>query len=276
MSRAPMKTVLALFLLLPVLAHAKTLVLVHGFLGNAYSWERSGVISVLQQHGWQLQQVLYLTPQGVIPQSQAVKDNGQRLVLVNLNSEMPMPLQAEQIATALNMVRDRFPGDSLILAGHSLGGVTSRLALVRYGAKNVEALVSIASPHLGTVRALQGLDVIDDSFPFSLLKSFFGGSSYDTLERSRQLLIELLPTRPGSLLDWLNHQHHPDIQYFSIVRSTPNGFLGDMIVPGYSQDMSNVAALGEKSQRIIQGFVHELSFMDGYSLLNIIEDLEKP
>jgi len=265
-----LKILLGLFFLASG-AQAQTLVLIHGYQGSALSWEKSGVLAVLQQHNWQVQHILHLTQQGIVPQSANSPDSGQRIVLLNLNSETPMPLQADQIGAALHRVRDLYPNDSLIVAGHSLGGVTARLALLRHGHKNIEALVSIASPHLGTELAYQGLDAVDDSFPFSILKSFFAGEAYDTLDRSRQLLVELLPSRPGSLLYWLNRQPHPDLDYYAIVRSTPAGVLGDPVVPGYSQDMSNVPALSQKSQRIIQGFVHELSFMDGYSLLNIVE-----
>ncbi len=33
-------------------ASPDVLVLVHGFLGSAQSWEQSGINSILQQHGW--------------------------------------------------------------------------------------------------------------------------------------------------------------------------------------------------------------------------------
>ncbi len=108
-----------------------------------------------------------------------------------------------------------------------------------------------------------------------MLKSMFGGSTYDALRRSRGLLHEIVPEVPGKLLYWLNTREHPPILYYSIVRTNMNGALGDPIVPGHSQDMANVQALGKRSTRIIQGFTHWLNVLDGYALVNILDQLEE-
>jgi hypothetical protein len=55
-----------------------------------------------------------------------------------------------------------------------------------------------------------------------------------------------------------------------------NGALGDPIVPGHSQDMTNVKPIGKHNTRIIQGFTHWLNVLDGYALVNILEQLETP
>ncbi len=256
-------------------ASADVLLQVHGYQGSIYSWEQSGVNNVLQQFGWKRAALLLGSPEGLIPVSQQWQDADNKVVNLLLNSEAPLNGQANVFSAALRWVNDRYPADKIIIVGHSLGGVVARLALIRHGAPNVKALITIASPHLGTALAYHGLDEVSDPFPINKIKEFFGGSRYDTLIRSKGMLHDILPAIPGRLLHWLNTRAHPPIQYFSVVRSGFNGALGDPIVPGFSQDMANVEAIGKNSTRLIQGFSHELSVLDGYALVNILTQLEK-
>ncbi|MBC8210600.1 MAG: alpha/beta fold hydrolase [Gammaproteobacteria bacterium] len=256
-------------------ASADVLLQVHGYQGSIYSWEQSGVNNVLQQFGWKRAALLLGSPEGLIPVSQQWQDADNKVVNLLLNSEAPLNGQANVFSAALRWVNDRYPADKIIIVGHSLGGVVARLALIRHGAPNVKALITIASPHLGTALAYHGLDEVSDPFPINKIKEFFGGSRYDTLIRSKGMLHDILPAIPGRLLHWLNTRAHPPIQYFSVVRSGFNGALGDPIVPGFSQDMANVEAIGKSSTRLIQGFSHELSVLDGYALVNILTQLEK-
>ena len=46
-------------------ARADVLVLIHGYLGGAYSWDESGVTAVLQQHDWQRAGIYVAGPAGV-------------------------------------------------------------------------------------------------------------------------------------------------------------------------------------------------------------------
>lgn len=254
---------------------ADVILLVHGYQGNVMSWERSGVASVLQQFGWKRAAVLIATPVGLQSVPMKWRDADNKVVNLQLNSEIPLRGQANVVTGAMRWINDRYPQEKLIVVGHSLGGVAARLALVLNGAHNVQALITIASPHLGTVLAYRGLDEIDDPLPIEMLKEFFGGRVYDTLQRSRGLLHDIVPEIPGKLLHWLNTREHPPIRYFSVVRSSLNGMLGDPIVPGHSQDMQNVMAIGKRSTRIIQGFNHWLSVLDGYALINIIDQLDE-
>lgn len=272
------KRVAALFLFFSmwaVSAHADVLLEVHGFKGSVYSWERSGVNAVLQQFGWKRAAVLVAAPQGLIALPMKWQEADNKVVNLQLNSEVSLLGQANAFTAALRWVNDRYPAEKIIVVGHSLGGVVARLAMVRDGAPHVKALITIASPHQGTALAYRGLDEIDDPFPINKIKEFFGGETYDILKRSRTLLHEIVPAIPGKLLYWLNTRQHPEIQYFSIVRSSLGGILGDPIVPGYSQDMGNIPAIGGKSTRIIEGFQHGLSMLDGYTLVNILEQLKK-
>ena len=264
----------ALLLMLSAGARADVLLLVHGYQGNIYSWERSGVVPVLQHFGWKRAAVLLATPGGLVPVAMPWPNAENKVVNLQLNTVLPLEVQASMLTSALRWINDRYPSEKVIIAGHSLGGLVARFSLVRDGAHNIKALITIASPHLGTAIAYRGLDEIDDPFPLDMIKEFFAGSSYDTLQRSRGLLHQIVPAVPGKLLFWLNSRVHPDIRYFSIVRTSPNGMLGDFMVPGYSQDMANVWAIGDKSTRYLQGFGHWLTVLDGYMLINILEQLQ--
>lgn len=266
---------LLLLLVLPGHSRADVLLLIHGYQGSVFSWEQSGVSPVLQQFGWKRAAVLLATPNGLIgiPHKWHAAEN--KVINLQLNSELPLIIQSNVVTAAIRWINDRYPEEKISIAGHSLGGVVARMALVRAGAPNVQALITIASPHQGTVLAYRGLDEIDDPFPFNLLKEYFGGSDYDMLQRSRGLLHDIVPAIPGRLLHWLNTRQHPPIKYYSVVRSTVDGVLGDPIVSGYSQDMANVPAIGKNSTRLIQGFTHWLNVLDGYALVNILDQLDK-
>ena len=141
------------------------------------------------------------------------------------------------------------------------------------GERPIKALITIASPHVGTTLANRALDATDESGFFGGLKSFFGGSGYDTLRRSRGLLFDLAHPYPGSLLYWLNAQKHPDIRYVSVVRLNPVGFAGDELVPGYSQDMNNIPVLRGRSTRISIPSYHVLDMLDGGMIVNLLSEL---
>lgn len=256
---------------MPTSVKADVLLLIHGYQGSVLSWEQSGVSPVLQQFGWKRAGVLLGAPGGLIPIALHWQDAENKVINLQLNSEAPLIVQSNVTTAAIRWINDRYPAEKIIIVGHSLGGVVARLALVRAGAPNVKTLITIASPHLGTAMAYRGLDEIDDPFPINKIKEFFGGPEYDMLKRSRGLLHDIVPEIPGKLLHWLNTRQHPPINYYSVVRSSVNGALGDKIVSGYSQDMANVRPIGKKSTRLIQGFTHWLSVLDGYALVNILE-----
>jgi pimeloyl-ACP methyl ester carboxylesterase len=249
-------------------AKADVAILVHGYLGSAASWEYSGVYAALIQGGWQPAGVL--TPQGLIVQSNQESFN--QFYAVELPSRAPVALQAQILGSMLNQVHRRHPDEPMVLIGHSAGGVVARMALVVGGVPQPKALVTIASPHLGTLRALQALDETDDVFPISMIKDFFAGDLYRAVRDSWGVLLDLTPERPGNLLFWLNHQPHPDIRYVSIVRSGPIG-MGDELVPAYSQDMNQVNSLSRLSEiRVTQGG-HQLHPMDGTLLIALLTEL---
>ena len=254
-------------------ARGDVLVLVHGYLSGAQSWDASGVTSVLGRNGWQRAGVYTAGPAGVqlVPVNNAGSEHS--FYTVDLPSEAPVLVQAFQLRQVLQSIGQTHAGESIVVVGHSAGGVVARAALVRGQARNVKALITIATPHLGTHRAEQALDATDIPFPFSIVTDVLGGETYDTAMRSRSLYVDLVRPRPGSLLFWLNNEPHPDIRYFSIVRGKDAVLSGDFVVPGYSQDMNNVPMLRGKSSRIVIPREHGLDVLDGNVIVSLLDNL---
>ena len=171
----------------------------------------------------------------------------------------------------LQGIRARHPNELLTLVGHSAGGVVARLAVLQGNPAGVSRLVTIASPHMGTPRAVQGLDVAEDK-PFFCpgpgwyaIKSIIGGSNYRYLRDSRGALHDMLPPGYMNLINWVNQQPHPDIQYHAVVRQ-----LGDELVPAFSQDLNSVPALRGKARVWLSRSGHALDMHDGEQLVNIL------
>ncbi|MCU7883691.1 MAG: alpha/beta fold hydrolase [Candidatus Thiodiazotropha sp. (ex Lucinoma annulata)] len=248
--------------------HADVAVLVHGYLGSAASWEQSGVNSALVQHGWQRAGVL--TSRGLL--ATPVDTAANKIYTVELPSMGPVAMQADVLKSMLNVVEHRHPNESIILIGHSAGGVVARMALIQGGVKQPKALITIASPHLGTLRAVEALDETDDPFPISVVKEFFAGDLYGVVRDSWAVLLDLVPEQPGNLLFWLNRQPHPDIKYVSIVRPGPIG-MGDELVPAFSQDMNNIQTLKGQAETRLLSTNHALQPMDGRVLVELLAHL---
>jgi pimeloyl-ACP methyl ester carboxylesterase len=255
-------------------ARADVLVLVHGYLASADSWEVTGINSLLDANGWKRGGLITSAPAMVAPVFVGPgKDAANKVYVVDLPAEAPIIVQTDQFLAMLATIQALHPDDSLVIVGHSAGGIVARTALVRGNIQNVKALITIASPHVGTTLANRAIDATDESGIFGGLKSFFGGSGYDTLRRSRGLLFDLAHPYPGSLLYWLNAQQHPDIKYVSVIRLDPVGFAGDELVPGYSQDMNNIPAMQGKSSVFVTPAGHTLVTEDGTTLLQILNSL---
>ncbi len=257
-----------------VSARADVLVLVHGYLSGADSWEVSGINSMLDANGWKRGGLITSSPMTVTPVFVGPgHDAANKVYTVDLAAEAPIAVQTDQFLGMLATIQAIHPGESLIIVGHSAGGIVARTALVTTSIPNVKALVTIASPHVGTTLANRAINATDESGMFGGLKSLFGGSGYDTLRRSRGLLFDLAHPYPGSLLYWLNAQQHPDIKYVSVIRINPVGFIGDELVPGYSQDMNNVPSIQGNSSIVLTFAGHTLVAKDGAILLQILNEL---
>jgi pimeloyl-ACP methyl ester carboxylesterase len=268
--------VLLLLTLIFTPARAEILVLVHGYLGSADSWEQSGINDILDANGWKRGGLLTASPRAAQFLVGPGKDAEKRVYVVDLPSQATIGVQTDNFIRMLETIRQTSrPGEPIIIVGHSAGGVVARMALVLGGAENVKALITIASPHVGTTLASEALDATDESGMFGPIKSFFGGNGYQTLRHSRGLLFDLEYPHPGSLLYWLNAQPHPDIKYVSVIRINPAGFAGDELVPGYSQDMNNVPSIRGKSSVFTTPTGHLLIPQDADTILWILNSIDQ-
>ncbi len=239
---------------------AEVMVMVHGYASDHSSWQKSGVTATLARSGWQ---------HVGLPGEQRPGTNNV-FYTVQLPANQSLYHQSQVLMMFLQRLRQRHATDHLTLIGHSAGGVVSRLVLLNGNLARVSRLITIASPHQGTPRAMQGLDVVDDK-PFfcpgpgwDAMKSFFGGDAYDYLERSQSALVDMLPAFNNQLLAWGNQQVHPNIEYHSVVRQH------DKLVPPASQDMASIASIGAKSNLWLSPVGHVLHPIDGQTILNVL------
>ncbi len=254
-------------------ARADVMVLVHGWASDVDTWIHSGVAFVLLNNGWQDAGVVTTTPGGVnyFPAYPSA-DSKKKFYRVQLPSTAPLLLQASHLTAELVFIQNRHPKEDLIVVGHSAGGVIARLVVIRPEYVRIKSLVTIASPHLGTPAAFEGLNVVE-SKPFfcpgpgvDFLKTVFGGSQYQYLKDSHGAMLDLTPVGGGNLIDWLNQQPHPDIQYHSIIRTA-----GDGVVPTTSQDLNQVPVLRGRAKVYPAWSSHGLNPTDGELLLDIID-----
>ena len=257
------------------LALAEMAVLVHGYATDLSTWDRSGVTAVLESAGWKRGGVLLPGPAGYSLHGPPAEGAARRFYLVALPATAPLAIQAGQLASALAVLRDRYPDEPLILTGHSAGGVVARLVVLGGNPWRISKLVTIASPHLGTVRAAQGLEVADGK-PFfcpgpgiDFMKHLVGGENYDYLEASRGVLFDLLPPAPGNFMEWLARQEHPKIAYVAVVREGPF-WIGDELVPAWSQDLGNVPSLKGRVEVVRSLSSHGLTPADGRLLAELL------
>lgn len=270
------RILLSLLLLLPLRAGAEVALLVHGYLSNSATWALSGVNAALVHAGWQYGGNFAFSPTGLVERTlPSARQSKKTFYTLDVPSLAPLPIQAAWIKRAVDRIAREHPDEAVTLVGHSAGGVAARLMLVQYGPGPVTRLVTIAAPHLGTHRAIQALDAVDDGGFFGPIKEWIvkreiGKGLYRTLKLSRGVLFDLVPPAPGTLLWWLNHQPHPNIEYVSVVRSAGFYIAGDLLVPPFSQDMNRVPALAGRSQVYVTVQGHQLTPADGALLARIL------
>jgi len=258
-------------------ASADVLVLVHGYLGTAQSWAESGVMGRLHWRGYRHVGILGYGPQGVVFQPMHKGATERPVYTVNLPSQAPIVIQADWLAALLREVRRRHPDEPINLAAHSAGGVVARMTLVRHGRLGVKHLITIATPHFGTTRAIQALDATDNRGILGGIKSWLvrrstGNALYATLQQSRGVLFDLAPPAPGNLLFWLNQQPHPNITYTSIMRIGTFYMPGDQLVPPLSQDLNRAPALAGRVKTYSMAEGHLLTPQDGDLIGNLLAE----
>ncbi len=227
---------LALVLAVPATA-GELMLLVHGHFGTRADWTRSRVVPKLTDAGWHDGGLLAQGPVQVV-------DAPRVFYVVELPSLAPLQVQAGVLADRIYDLREVRQGDHLIVVGHSAGGVVARLVMVQQPQVRVDALITIAAPHLGTPLASAGAELgrgLVGSLPY------VGQSA--TVAELQRLYQELGDSGPGSLLHWLNHQPHPDALYVSVVRpEDPTRMSFDPLVPSWSQSLAAVPALSGRAR----------------------------
>ena len=253
---------------------ADVMLLIHGYLGDANSWEKSGINTALDKSGWTRAGMFRGSAQGPKLYLTKNKKSDKRVYVATLPSNAPVMRQADVLKTIIDRITKLHKNQKVILVGHSAGGAVARMTMIRHRLKNISGLITIASPHLGTARANQALDITANHGPFNIVKNVVGGSDYNALKHSRDLMIDLRPPQPGNMLDWLNNQTHPKINYSSIIRSNNKGMQGDYYVPGFSQNMNNVNMLQGQSSTYITPTSHFLTQQDAYTIISIIDNFK--
>ena len=240
--------------------HAETLVLIQGYQATGADWRDSGVVGSLATAGW--------SDIGHIGHEVSGLDRpGLRVVTIDLETDAPLYNQLAQLKFATDKIMRARAEERLIFAAHSAGGVLGRLYMVQYPDSKVAALITFATPHLGTESAELGIAL--GQSPLGLLSRLLG-PDHDLLGRSQGLFSDLIRERPGSLLFWLNRQPHPKAHYISVVRDDTFSLLGDIVVPTWSQDMNQVYALRGRSYLISTDGGHGLRAADGALLVKIL------
>lgn len=264
-----MRNLLKILALLTInsVAQADVGVLVHGYVGNARSWERSGVASILATDGWQRAGILIPEPTGIRVLG-GIQNAKKSLYLIELPSTAPLMIQADLLHQTLQWIKTQ-TSQPIHLIGHSAGGVVARLAITRNDAVKVKSLTTIASPHSGTSTAEQALDLTSFTRPFAPIADFIF-PQLDLLRHSEGLLFDLTRPYAGSLLHWLNVQSHPPIKYFAIVRGIGAVLLGDHLISPFSQDLNNVPAIQRRATIYTVPADHGLSPADGWALITIL------
>ncbi len=254
-------------LTVPSVSHADTVLLLHGYLSTSQEWKRSGVVDQLDSFGWNNSGVLNIQGDRV-RSSQSSSSNVRRIYRVELPSEQSIDKQAKSLNEYVKFVQHHHKGEQIILVGHSAGGIVARLYMVQHPKQNISALITIASPHLGTKNAALAQSVSEN-----VLVWVDGIPGVEKIYRSQGLFFDLSPGRSDNLIGWLNYQEHPQARYYSIVREETEGRINDYIVPSSSQDMNEVFALRGRSNTYKVNGLHSLSNKDAEILKSILIDL---
>jgi pimeloyl-ACP methyl ester carboxylesterase len=252
-------------LLFSSISVAETVMLVHGYLSGGDDWRRSGIVGELARAGWTDAGTLLPAQDGMRHHRGRNPASARRLYTIELPDDAPLQVQAGLLADAVYWVHRRHPNEAVSLVGHSAGGVVGRLMMVQQPQTRVAALISIASPHLGTDSA--DLGVLAGESPLADLAPLLGA---DKFTRSLGLYRDLVRERPGTFLFWLNRQNHPPARYVCAIHNGSGMDIGDLIVPAWSQDLNRVSALRGRAERhVLEGY-HGLTAADGRWLVGIL------
>jgi len=264
-------TLLSLLLFQPVLSYAETLVLIHGYLSDSRSWHQNKVTQSLHNAGWRYAGNYRTTFRGIsTPRTQGIKATKKAYYTVDLPADAAIESQSGVLGHYLqHLYKQR--QEPLILVGHSAGGVVARSWLTKKNAKPTKALITIASPHLGT--PLAGLASIASKTPLVEAGRMMGLKNF---RKSKGVYIDLKQEQKGNYIHWLNHQRHPAISYVSIIRSNKRGLNKfDFVVPVNSQNMNNISAMRGQSATLLTDGDHFLTHNDGVYINDLVNKINK-
>jgi len=252
------------------LAQAETALFIHGHLGSSQNWRSTGITTRVVDAGWHDAGTLSLRRSGIV-HSGALSGAAQRFFTLQLDGQIDLRQQTTDLSRHIEWVRARYPRTPLILIGHSAGGVVARLYMVQNPAANVAALITIATPHLGT--PLAGIGELVEGSALAWLEPLIGASK---LSGSLALYRDLEVEQPGNFLYALNRRPHPPARYVSVVRSATGTHPGDdLLVPEWSQDLRRVRALQGRAHTVRNTGTHALSEADGRLLIQILQWLQQ-
>jgi pimeloyl-ACP methyl ester carboxylesterase len=145
--------------------------LLHGLWGGAGSWE--GYADHLRENGWTEGPILQFGVNSVAPDPiPVVRESGNSLtgstIIMSPPERLPrqsfvrvvfqnsagqsFELQGRQVAAAIADIRRRTGSESVILIGHSMGGLAARAYLQSVQYQNdVAAVATVATPHMGSL-----------------------------------------------------------------------------------------------------------------------------
>ncbi len=257
-------------LTLSTASYAETVVLVHGYLSNSNDWKETKVTQPLQQAGWDYGGNYTHTKTAqfdiATPPLEQVKAKGKKYFTVDLPADAPIETQAYVLGFYLKHLYEQRK-EPLVLIGHSAGGVVARAWLTMPQAQPTKALITIASPHLGT--PLADLAALSVKTPLNEAVRILGLKNF---RKSKAVFSDLQKEKQGNFLYWLNRQQHPDIRYVSVIRRQKTGLLKkfDYVVPRKSQDMNNVWAIRGHSAVLLTEGDHYLSETDGTYIKDLL------
>ena len=269
-----MKTSVTIFLLfilfLTPLCHAETVVLIHGYLSSSSDWKENQVTRPLEAAGWRYggNYTNTRTAQfGVItPAISDLTAKGKRFYTVDLPADASIQTQAQVLSYYLQHLYNQRK-EPLVLVGHSAGGVVARAWLVSPQAVPTKALITIASPHLGT--PLASWAALGIKTPLNEMSRMLGIKNF---RKSAAIFQDLKKEKPNNYLYQLNHSSHPAIHYISVIRRNKTGFNKfDYVVPRKSQDMNYIYAIRGQSDVLLTEGDHYLSSRDGEYIRDLLK-----
>ena len=257
-------------------AQSDILILVHGWSANANTWVQSGVVNSLAANGWHNAGIVISTANYQVKYLPEYGSNAQNKVYrAHLPAGAPLTIQASHLLAEINYIHHLYPAENINIAGHSAGGIVSRLAILQKNNLPITSLITIASPNLGTHRATEALNLIYEKPVFcpgpglEFVKSMIGGNDYNQIKHTQDALFDLQPENNTNLLGWLNRQTYPNIKYHSIIRNRP-GYSGDELVPAFSQDLNQIISLQGRARIYFTKTGHSLNPLDGKLLASIL------